>query len=797
MQPFTLFNFQQGINQSVEDWLIPEGAFARLKNAFVRRGFINLRQGYIQYATGGKGSAAICESRMVSRTTSAAFDTGDGTATYGPNILANIPLRRGSVQIIDAVGGQTATDDGLGGFVAPHSGTVNYTTGAVTITFSAVVGIGDPITATYDSHPALPVMMVANFYTDSQIRELIVADTRNVNKYNSTTNRLDDLSRTINYTGDNTNFWHWVNYPDSSDVNRLLFTNNVNAIQQYTPSAVTSYAPTITGVTTITCLRIHQFKDRLILLNTDEDGSRFPKRIRISGYGTNSDNFDTSVPGAGIIELPDDSDIVSTWQNRDDLLIFTNRSVWNMKYTGNDVVPFELQKIDGSRGSDAPFGTNDYLNNTTYVSRRGIFVTDGYRVDRADADIPEFVYNEVDASGMNLCYSGREDEDENNYLLYPTFDADESPIKSDSILVTNYDNLSHSVYDIALSCLGQYKESFNITWADLTAPVYEDWDSLSSKFNSWKEFAYMLDSEMTIAGGHNGQIWRLNKSDGVDNDVLIRGITKASEAVVTTDYNNFVIGDKVYFTGVQGMVDINGMVGNVTAAAVNSITVNIDSTSFETYTDNSGTLSRVIPLEIESKQFNPFFETGKGARVGWANFYYSVSGNSVYEKELRSLTDIDLTSGVVTVTSPGSNFSTGDRVYIYDVAGTTEINDQDYTITALTIDTFTLDGVDGSSWTAYTSGGKIKKKAETNLDVELKVGDVNQLAQNKTGQIIKLKPLMSNRPGITQTKMWKRFPVNQSGNFVQIRITNEIPLSNVRIHAIQLGMQPAQRLKDS
>ena len=798
MQPFTLFDFQQGIDHSREDWLIPEGAFAQMNNAYINRGFINARQGYVQYATGGKGSAATCESRMVSQTSGASMTGAIDSANTTYTSTLTGPVRRGTVVVTGSTPSQTATDDGLGGFTGDVSaGTINYTTGAVSVTFNTAP-TGGTVTVTYDTHPGLAVMMVANFYTDAQVRQLIVADTRNVNRYNSTTNRLDDISGGTTYTGDTSNFWAYVNYPDSSDANRLLFTNNVDVIQQYEPSGgVADYSPTITGVTNITCLRIHQFKDRLILLNIDEDGTRFPKRIRISGYGSNTDVFDTSAPGAGIIELSDDSDIVSSWQNRDDLLIFTNRSVWVMKYTGNDVVPFELQKIDGTRGADAPFGTNDYLNNTTYVSRRGIFVTDGYRTEKADNVIPNFVYDEIDASYIDLCYSGREDEDEVNYLLYPEFDADESTGASDKILVTNYTNLSYSIYDIALSTLGQFKESFDVTWADLIAPEYQNWNSLSARFNTWKSFSYMLDSEMTIGGGHNGQIWRLNKGDGVDNDVLIRGITKASSAVVTTDYNDFSVGDKVYFTGVQGMLDINGMVGTITTAGVNSVTVDIDSTDFETYTSDTGVISRVIPLEIESKQFNPFFERGKGARVGWANFYYNVGGQSVYEKELRTITDISVSSGVVTVTSPGSNFSTGDRLYIYNVSGATEANDQDYTITSVTSDTFTLDDTDGSSWTAYTSGGKIKKKQDNTLDVQIKVGDVEQLAQDSSGQIISLKNTMVNRPGVTQNKMWKRFPINQSGNFVQLRITNEVPISNVRIHCIQLGMQPSQRLKDS
>lgn len=795
MQMYTLFDFQKGIDGSKEAPFIPNDAFTSLINVYIRRFFLNMREGYIQYATGGQGGAPICESRIVARITNEAVDTGDGGMAYSGTLL-NIPVRRGTLTITDAVGVQSVTDDGLGILSGNGTGTINYTTGDWTVTFTNNVGIGDPITATYDYHPGLPVMMIANFYTDTQIRELIVADTRNVNKYNSTTNRLDNLTRATTYTGNATNFWHWVNYPDASDNNRLLFTNNKDTIQYY-PNAgnVGNYAFTLAGVAALSCLRIHQFKDRLILLNTLEDGTRFAKRIRISGYGSNADIFDTTAPGAGSIELPDDSDIVSSWLNRDDLLIMTNRSLWNLKYTGNDVVPFELQKVDGTRGADAPFGTNDYLNVTSYISRRGLFATDGYRVQAADELIPEFVYNDIDASGIGQCFAGKEDEDTNNYLLYPSFDNTESPAKSDLILVTNYENGAHSIYDIALSCIGQYKESFNITWADLS--IFNDWESLSAEFNDWNAFSYMLDSELTIGGGHEGQIWRMNKGDGVDNNVRIRGISKATSAVITTDFNNYTVGDKVYITGVLGMVDINEMVGTIIAQSDNSITVNIASTNFETYTADSGTVSRVIPLDIQTKQFNPYFEQGLGIRVGWGKIYYSVVGKTTYDKIIRPITDIDLTDGVVTVTSPGSNFKTGESLYIYDVAGTTEINNIEYTITRVDIDSFTLNNTDGTTWTPYTSGGKIKLRKNSYLNCQIKTSDYQDFASNQFGQTVQLQTQMNNRPGNNQTKMWKNFPINAAGNYIQLDFTNDVPLANVRIYAIQINMQPSRRLKDS
>lgn len=58
------------------------------------------------------------------------------------------------------------------------------------------------------------------------------------------------------------------------------------------------------------------------------------------------------------------------------------------------------------------------------------------------------------------------------------------------------------------------------------------------------------------------------------------------------------------------------------------------------------------------------------------------------------------------VTAVGHGMVNGDRCYIDNVSGMTELNGRNYTITKLTNDTFKLDGVDSSGYGEYTSGGE-------------------------------------------------------------------------------------------
>ena len=55
------------------------------------------------------------------------------------------------------------------------------------------------------------------------------------------------------------------------------------------------------------------------------------------------------------------------------------------------------------------------------------------------------------------------------------------------------------------------------------------------------------------------------------------------------------------------------------------------------------------------------------------------------------------------------NMSTGDAVYISGVTGMTELNGNNYIITDTGATTFTLDGTDGVTFSAYTAGGTVKE----------------------------------------------------------------------------------------
>lgn len=660
-QSFLIANYATGFDRELEPWLLPNDAFSELLDGYVYKGVTNKRDGYSGFANGLKST--YTESRMVHTEAAVAMvgAINGGNRTF--TLSATPPISRGSFVVTGDAPMQELVDDGLGGFTGDGTGTINYTTGAVSITFTVAPDIASTVLATYDYFPGLPVMGVMNFYPTNNVRQLIVADEVYVNRYDPTTDRLEDISSATAYNGGPTDFWSWVNYASPSSVPRLLFCNGVtgDVIQQYDGSTVTAYAPTFAGGT-LNARQIFNVRDRLVLFQTIESSVLFPRRIRISGTGANSDNFNNTATGAGFIDIPDNTWFFGAAFNRDDVLFFTESSTWMLKYTGNDVTPFVLEKIDGSRGSAAAFSVISYLNRTLAASPRGLIISDGYQVDRMDDNLPDFAYNSILSDQFLRCFSGFLDEDIDVYFIYPSQGVVRPPLlsqgESDRILIINFEEDNYAIYRIPLSCMGNFQISINILWSDLTvANGFATWDALSEKYGDWNSFPFSKGSPISIGGGHKGEIWRLNDTQNEDNPQKIRAMTVINSDTlrVTTDWNNYNIGDNIVFEAVNGMVQANHKQGAIKAiqTAYTTFDVDIPTLGFSAYT-SGGVASKTIPLEALSKKLNPYTEMDKKVRCGWIYFYVGVADTiltDVNDVPVPAFLDIDVITNDTDVNS--------------------------------------------------------------------------------------------------------------------------------------------------
>lgn len=620
-QPFTIANFSTGLDKAREPFLLPNDAFYSLKDGYVYKGVLEKRQGFIDYANGGVGGAPICDSRLVQFVSNSSTGRTNNGSTLTNFTLANTPVRRGDVVISDGV--TDHRDNGLGSFPTA-TGTIDYATGLVS-GFQFPAASGNAVTASYNFHPNEPVMGFCSYYTDDDAFRLVVLGTHNVNYYSSSLNRLEWVANIPSDSVTNANFWSYCNFQGQSANARIILTNNDSVLKVYTevPSpSISDYTYTMTAdgggaVTDLKALHIIYHKDRPILFGTTENGRMFSRRIRIPA--PNQDNFDAI--GSDRIDIPEASPIVNVSIVRDDIVVRTKKRHWLLKYTGNDVVPYILENLDDSRGADAPFGAYTYLNKSSSASKKGVFITDGYSLGRGDDHLPLYTLEEIDPANFNLCYAGAVDRDKDQYLIHPS----KGKSKSDKVLVTNYEEGTMAVFNVPLSCMGEFEEYQYITWNDLA--VFNSWADMAKVYRNWNSFTQSLGSDVTLGGGHNGEVWKLNEESAVDDLLEIRAMDRGLQTTIYTDVNTFSREDTVYIDGANGLTKLNGKTYSIIPNGDYSFKVDVDTTLEPAYT-GGGTCYNPIEFEALSKKFNPFLERGQQVRLGHVDFYVSVSNDT-------------------------------------------------------------------------------------------------------------------------------------------------------------------------
>lgn len=802
--PYLIANYATGLEKRLQPWLLPDDAQQELYDGFVYRGVLGKRDGYNYFATGEEGGAPYRESRIVHKLTAVPMVGVINSINTVFTLAGTAQIARGSVVVTGSTPLQVLTDNGVGGFTGAGTGTINYTTGAISVTFTTAPTAGT-VTVTYSFMPGNPVMMVASFYTATNIRELIVADTQYVNRYNSTLNILEDITTTP-YTGNSHNFFSWTNYASAADAPRLLFVNNKDPVQQYNGTAVANYVFNMNSsvapfnpIVSFTCLLMADFKDRLLFFRTTEDGTIYPRRIRISGTGVNCDDFRTSATGAGFIDIPDNTWIYGIAFNRDDIIIFTENSTWTLKYTGNDTTPFVLNKIDESRGSQAPFAAITYLNRTSALSPRGMIMTDGYRVERQDDSIPDFSFNEINGVNFDLCFAGSVDQDKDHYLIYPP------PKQSQSkrILTTNYDEDNYSIYRLPLSCMGTYVEAHDVTWNDLIK--FNNWTEFAAVYSNWNSFSYTAGAPFSIGGGHNGEIWKLAVTESEDNPVKIYGITNLGGNVlqVTTDFNNYDLNgydpemgaDYIFFTGIGGMLELNGkQFPLIQRVSGNVFNVRADpAVTYSAYT-SGGEACRVIPFSALFKKFNPYVDSDKKVRCGWLYMYVDSSGTKLTRN--LALAGASKSNPCVITTQLNHNLVTGQQVAFFGVGGMVELDSIEAIVDVITSTTFSLRGVDSTGFTTYTSGGYVSVPENAKMDIDIITNDRNEQQISKLNNPA-TNPYQGNCTNLIFQdgyKKWYKVFINQTGTFIQFRLRNIQAGSTIKVQATMPGFSPVGRI---
>jgi hypothetical protein len=255
--------------------------------------------------------------------------------------------------------------------------------------------------------------------------------------------------------------------------------------------------------------------------------------------------------------------------------------------------------------------------------------TDGRESVKVDDKIPYFTFREFDADQFDLTYGGFDRINGQFLFAYRSANSELSDITQDKVLVYNYDERTWAVNDQRFSVFGQSDDGESIAMNDIFySAEHPSWGRMDTTEEIWNEIGTTAGTQKTLAGDNDGWIYQINTGFN-DNFSTISSITKAFPCVVTISENDFEIGDMVGFLNIEGMTELNNNIYEVTASTSTTITINVDSTNYSTYT-TGGTVEQVIEFDAELTIFNPYRAQGMRCYISHIEVLLNTESNPVY-----------------------------------------------------------------------------------------------------------------------------------------------------------------------
>ena len=631
------YDKDSGLQTSYKPYAIPDTAFAELTNAYVFRGRVRKRF----------GSRWMGNDQLSTRLR---LDTGITDAqtpgTYSgfvPRIKpANtVPTVTPAIGQMFSIGTEVFTVNALG---TPanllRSGTstlatFNTTTGGVTIQ-----GATPGLKLYY--YPALPVMGLLTYENPGINNEPTIAfDTRFAYQYiGGAWERLatENEDNSASWLGSDVDFFWGSTWYGANASDKIFFvTNNntgeTNNLRYYDGSKWYKFNPEVDSVTHATLQQaaiIVPFRNHLIALNTIEAGINYQNRARYAQIGDPLDPaaWDQQTPGKGsYIDASTSEAIVTVEFVKDRLVVYFERSTWELAYTGNQVYPYSWQQINTELGVESTFSVIPFDKVAIGVGNVGIHACNGANVERIDDKIPTTVFEVHNDGGIYRVYGIRDYFVELLYWTLPDNTRSVDLPYCNRVLVFNYQTGTWALNVDSIACFGYYWPSAGITWDSQTVT----WDSTVS----WDSGSLDAQTQLIVAGNQEGYVFIIDIETPINAPVLqITDIAVANSLVTITAINhNMQVNDYVYLqdiTSTGNLTLLNGSLDWSTGAIVHSPIFRIQYSTPHTFTINyvdtqnnilagvykgNGTISRVSNISIKTKEYNFYADQGRNAYV--------------------------------------------------------------------------------------------------------------------------------------------------------------------------------------
>ena len=661
--PLKITGNSTGLVKEREEFLLPDDAYPNLVNAYVWRERIKRKRGYellgrLQRqigSTNGSGNATISITPTPIQT---------GLATFS---VTNIS---GSVDTFTDPGGSSPVT-----LLTNSSGTatLNRSTGVLTITGSLA---SSPVTY----YPGLPVMGIrVRELANSANDQTIFFDQNYAYIFNSTTNAFQEFIPGTMWNAhgaspSGTDFFWSTNYWTSGTANSPFGTNDFKlfwATNNTGQFGAVADPPRITdGITWVNFfpsawsqidatnfltnwLCNLPYRGRMITFNTWEGPNaasslNYSNRIRWSTIGNPFIPYAAGPPSTGswrddirgqggFLDIPTSEDIIAIGFVRDNLVIYCERSTWQLRYTGRSIAPFQVEKVNSELGTESTFSAIQFDTSLVGIGDKGIVECDSYKSQRIDIKIPDLVFQfNASNNGVARVQGIRDFVNRLAYWTIPVssqYDPQNlAKIFPNQRLVYNYENDSWALFTDSLTALGNYQPQTNRTWLNTPIP----W--IKCNF-PWIDPA--AGTPAILGGNQQGFVEYLDELTTNDVSLYIQNImgNNTTPTTIISPNHNLTSEFIIEISGILStdpFVGLNGMVFGIDVIDQNTFTLyTFDplNNEFSIPQINSSALvylgTGYIAIRdnfsITSKKFN-FLDQGQNIQLGYIDILMESTG---------------------------------------------------------------------------------------------------------------------------------------------------------------------------
>jgi hypothetical protein len=391
-------------------------------------------------------------------------------------------------------------------------------------------------------------------------------------------------------------------------------------------------------------------------VNSGSGALNFSNRIRWSTIGNpfipyhnstgptdpNKGSWRDDIRGqGGFLDIPTSEDIISVGFVRDNVVIYCERSTWQLRYTGRSIAPFQIERVNSEIGGEGPFSSIQFDTSLVSIGDKGIIECDSYQARTIDIKIPDYIFQIQNPNNGPFRVQGARDFI--NRLAYWTLPiaanyqggiSEAKQIFPNTRLVYNYENDSWATYTDSLTALGTYQPQSGRNWLNTKVPWIKcNFSWIGSQSNEIPKI---------LGGNQQGFIEYLDELTTNDPSLFISNIVghTTTPTVITCPNHNmvtgFIIGISEIPTGTP-YDNLNGGVFQVTVIDENSFYLTLYDPDTQAFTKDqldvpSGTYvgGGLIDIRenfsIVSKKFN-FLDEGQNIQLGYLDILMASTGN--------------------------------------------------------------------------------------------------------------------------------------------------------------------------